>query len=135
MDNSIGLFTILDYIVLLAMLLTSMAVGIYQAFIGGKQKTNDEFLLANRNMHPLPVAMSFMASFVSAPAILGVPGEVYVFGIHWILNVLSVLCAGVIVCWFFIPLYFHLHIVSAYEVSCKKENMLENKYSTPENVK
>ncbi|XP_072026113.1 sodium-coupled monocarboxylate transporter 1-like [Amphiura filiformis] len=115
METAVGLFSIADYVVLSVMLLISMTVGIYQAFTGGKQRTNDEFLLANRNMNLLPVAMSFMASFVSAPAILGVAGEVYVSGIHWGLNILAVLFAGIIACRFFIPVYFRLEIVSAYE--------------------
>ncbi|XP_072020461.1 sodium-coupled monocarboxylate transporter 1-like [Amphiura filiformis] len=115
MEHSVGLFSNVDYIVLSAMLLISMALGIYQACTGGKQRTNVEFLLANRNMNLLPVTMSFMASFVSAPAILGVAGEVYVSGIHWGLNILSILFAGIIVCRFFIPVYFRLEIVSAYE--------------------
>ena len=119
MASSVGLFGEVDYIILCAMLLISMAVGIYQACIGGKQRTNAEFLLANRNMNPIPVAMSFTASFVSAPAILGVPGEVYINGVDWILNSLSLIVAGIITCRFFIPIYFRLEIVSAYEVSVR----------------
>ena len=37
-----------DYVVFGAVLLASVAIGLYYACSGGKQKTNQEFLMANR---------------------------------------------------------------------------------------
>ena len=117
MAESIGQFGVVDYVVLCCMILISVAIGIYQACVGGKQKTNEEFLLGNRNMNPIAVAMSFAASFVSSPAVLGIPADVYIHGISWGLNVPALICSGLFVSRLVIPIYFRLEIISAYEVS------------------
>ena len=43
------------------MLLISAAIGIYFRLTGGRQKTGDEYLLADRSMTSVPVAFSLMA--------------------------------------------------------------------------
>ena len=118
MADSIAQFGVVDYVVLCCMILISVAIGLYQAFVGGKQKTNEEFLLGNRNMNPIAVAMSLAASFVSALTVLGIPAEVYVHGISWVLNIPALILAGLFVCRFEIPVFFRLDIISAYEVRC-----------------
>jgi sodium-coupled monocarboxylate transporter 8/12 len=55
------LFGVADYLVLFLMLLISSLIGIYYRMTGGQQKTNDEYLLADRNMSTIPVAFSLMA--------------------------------------------------------------------------
>lgn len=57
------LFGVTDYLVVSVMLLVSSVIGIYYRMTGGQQKTNNEYLLADRNMSALPVAFSLMARF------------------------------------------------------------------------
>ena len=76
----VGRFSAWDYVVVVAMLLISVAIGIFYSLTGGKQKTADEFFLGNRNMNPIPVALSLVASFQSATTVLGTPAEVYLNG-------------------------------------------------------
>ncbi len=71
----VGHFGVVDYIVLCTMIVFSVVIGIYHAFRGGKQKTTKEFLLANRDMNPVPVGLSIAASFVSSLMVIGVPGK------------------------------------------------------------
>ena len=75
-----------DFAVFGIMLLQSTAIGIYHALAGGKQRTTKEFLFANRGMMAIPVALSLIASFMSAITILGVPTEIYIYSTqYWLL--------------------------------------------------
>jgi len=61
MEEAGTLFTWPDYAVFGLTLAVSVAVGIYHACTGGKQRTTDEYLLGNRQMHWMPVAASLFA--------------------------------------------------------------------------
>jgi len=58
MDEDSFHFKWADYVVFSLVLLLSAAIGFYYACTGGKQKTTKEYLLADRNMHWIPVAIS-----------------------------------------------------------------------------
>ena len=108
---------IADYVVLAAVLVASLGVGIYHALTGGKQQTNEEFLLANRKMNPLPVGFSIAATFVTATGTLGITAEIYVYGyMFWLICVASFF-VGLVIARFFIPLYFRFKFTSVNEVS------------------
>ncbi|NXG24346.1 SC5A8 protein, partial [Grallaria varia] len=108
-------FTVWDYVVFAAMLLVSAVIGLYYAFVGGGQKTSNDFLMAGRSMSALPVALSLTASFMSAVTVLGTPAEIYRYGaifcIFAITYALVVLCSAEI----FLPVFYKLGITSTYE--------------------
>ena len=56
------------------MLLISAAIGIYFRLTGGRQKTGDEYLLADRSMTSVPVAFSLMARYCTM-----LDGSTYLF--------------------------------------------------------
>ncbi|XP_009990933.1 PREDICTED: sodium/iodide cotransporter-like, partial [Tauraco erythrolophus] len=90
-------------------------IGLFYALSGDRQRTVQEFLLANRNMSFLPVALSLLATFQSAVAILGVPAEIYNFGTeYWFLGC-SYFLGLVIPAHVFIPVFYRLRITSTYE--------------------
>ena len=60
-----------DYVVFAVVLGISALIGVYYALAGGKQKSQKEYLMANRSMSALPVALSVLASFFSASTLLG----------------------------------------------------------------
>lgn len=109
-------FTVWDYVVFVAMLLVSAAIGVYYAFVGGGQKSSKDFLMGGRSMSALPVALSLTASFMSAITVLGTPAEIYRYGaifcIFAITYGLVVLCSAEI----FLPVFYRLGITSTYEV-------------------
>ncbi|CAH4035513.1 unnamed protein product [Pieris brassicae] len=72
-----SVFGVWDYIIMVATMVLSVLIGIYFRFSGGKQKTNEEYLLADRNMSIFPVAVSLVASFMSAITLMGVSAENY----------------------------------------------------------
>ena len=105
-----------DYIILGGVLGISIMIGIYHALTGGRQKTTDEFLLADRKMNPIPVTFSIIATFHSAVYILGVTAEFYIYGYMFWLYGIALIFIGVIVVRFFLPVYFRFNMISTNEV-------------------
>lgn len=113
MEHSI--FGAWDYVIIAATLIISTAIGVYYRFSGGKQKTNEEFLLADRNMSIMPVAVSLMASFMSAISLLGGSSETYTYGMIFILINLPYGYGTPIVTKLYLPVFFGLQKTSTYE--------------------
>ncbi|XP_065488485.1 sodium-dependent multivitamin transporter [Caloenas nicobarica] len=108
-------FTVIDYSIFALLLVLSSAIGLFYALSGDRQRTVQEFLLANRNMGCLPVALSLLATFQSAVAILGAPGEIYRFGTeYWFLGC-SYFLGLLIPAHIFVPVFYRLRITSTYE--------------------
>ncbi|XP_049612934.1 solute carrier family 5 member 6a [Syngnathus scovelli] len=108
-------FTTVDYVIFALLLVASAGIGLYYAFSGGRQRTTQEFLMADRSMSLLPVSLSLLATFQSAVAILGAPSEVYTFGTqYWFLGC-SYFLGLLIPAHVFIPVFYRLRLSSAYE--------------------
>lgn len=114
-------FSIVDYVVFALLLLLSLAIGLYHACHGWGRHTVGQLLMADRKMTCFPVALSLLATFQSAVAILGVPSEIYRFGTeYWFLGCCYFL--GLLIpAHVFIPVFYRLHITSTYEVRGKEE--------------
>ncbi|RVE57608.1 hypothetical protein OJAV_G00217970 [Oryzias javanicus] len=108
-------FKVTDYVIFGLLLAASAGIGLYHAVSGGRQRTTQEFLMADRSMRCLPVSLSLIASFQSAVAIVGVPAEVYAHGTqYWFIGCAYVL--GLLIpAHVFIPLLYRLHLSSAYQ--------------------
>ena len=107
-----------DYAVFACTLLMSAAIGLFYAIKDRKKNTTDDYLLAGRGMHPFPVAMSLLSSFISAITILGTPAEVYVHStMYWWISVAFIITA-MGAAHIFIPIFYNLGITSVFEVSC-----------------
>ena len=104
-----------DYLVFSAVLAISLGIGLYHAFTGGKQKTTQEFLMANRQLRTVPVALSILVSFVSAILVLGTPAEMYTRGTLLTTRVIGYCLTCVISSLLFVPLFFPLKIRSTFE--------------------
>nr|XP_011412119.2 sodium-dependent multivitamin transporter-like isoform X1 [Crassostrea gigas] len=108
-------FGVADYIVFVLTIIVSLAIGIYYALSGGRQKTTSEFLVGNRKMSFLPVAISLVVSFESSIMMLGTPAEIYQNGIQWFWADIGFFCANVFSVHFMVPLLHSLRITSANE--------------------
>ncbi|XP_007088963.2 sodium-dependent multivitamin transporter isoform X1 [Panthera tigris] len=114
-DVDTSAFSLVDYVVFALLLVLSLAIGLYHAFRGWGRHTVGQLLMADRKMGCLPVALSLLATFQSAVAILGVPSEIYRFGTqYWFLGCCYFL-GLVIPAHVFIPVFYRLHLTSAYE--------------------
>lgn len=109
-------FTTIDYVIFALLLASSMGIGLYYALSGGRQRTTQEFLLADRSMSCLPVSLSLIATFQSAVAIVGVPAEIYTHGTqYWFIGCAYIL--GLFIpAHVFVPVFYRLHLTSAYQV-------------------
>lgn len=112
-------FGAVDFTVFAVMLLLSAIIGIYHAFTGGRQRTTKEFLFANRGMMGIPVALSLLASFMSAITILGVPSEMYIYGTQYWLIIASYVILFPAVALVFVPVFRAVEISSSYEVGSR----------------
>ncbi|XP_072169927.1 uncharacterized protein [Diadema setosum] len=111
----VGTFEPADYAVFSVCLGISAGIGVYYGCTGGKQSTTKEFLLADRNMHPIPVSLSLVASFISAVTVLGTPAENYLYGCMFWLFAFAYILSGLAVSRFFLPVFLTLNITSANE--------------------
>ncbi|XP_036405466.1 solute carrier family 5 member 6a [Megalops cyprinoides] len=108
-------FTTVDYVIFTILLVASTGIGLFYAFSGGRQRTTQEFLMADRSMSCLPVSLSLLATFQSAVAILGAPSEIYANGTqYWFLGC-SYFLGLLIPAHVFIPVFYRLRLTSAYQ--------------------
>ena len=105
-----------DYLIFVATLIISLGIGVYSALSGGGQKTTKEYLMANRSLGTLPVALSMFMSYVSAILVLGNTAEMYQYGVQqWLAmfgSGIAFFLSGLI----FVPLFFPLKVTSSFEV-------------------
>lgn len=109
-------FSGIDYTVFGLSLLLSATIGIYYGCFGGKQNTTTDFLMGGKDMGILPVALSMVASFLSAISVLGQPAEIYYFGTQFCFFILSAFICMPLVSIIFLPVFHGLQVTSAYEV-------------------
>ena len=108
-------FVLADFIIFGIAIAISIGIGLYYAFSGGRQKTTSEYLVGNRKMSILPVALSLMVSFESSIMMLGFPAEVYVYGIMFWLSNAGYMIALLIGTRLVVPLVHPLRIKSVFE--------------------
>ncbi|XP_076348604.1 sodium-coupled monocarboxylate transporter 2-like isoform X2 [Tachypleus tridentatus] len=111
-----------DYLVFSAMLVASAAIGIYYACSGNKQNTTKELLMGNRSMSTFPVAMSVLASFMSAITLLGTPAEMYLYGTQYWMICISFILVVPAAAYLYMPIFYNLGLISAYEYLEKRFN-------------
>ncbi|XP_055544401.1 sodium-coupled monocarboxylate transporter 1-like [Wyeomyia smithii] len=108
-------FTTIDYVIFCTMMLLSAVIGIYYGFFA-KQKQNNtaEYLLGSRQMKVFPVAMSLTATHISAVTMLGVPAEMYRYGIQYWACSISGLIVTIFMVYVFLPVFYELQATSCY---------------------
>ncbi|XP_058806099.1 putative sodium-dependent multivitamin transporter [Phymastichus coffea] len=104
-----------DYAVIALTMCISIGIGLYYRFSGGRQKTTQEYFSANKSMSIIPVGISLMVSFMSAITLLGVSNENYRFGTQFVVINIAYLIGTPIICYGFLPVFYKLEAVSAYE--------------------
>ncbi|CAF1308586.1 unnamed protein product [Rotaria sordida] len=107
--------SIVDYIFLIILLLSSAVIGVLFGFFKRKQSSSKEYLLAGGSMGVFPTALSIMVSFLSAITILGIPSEVYVYGTMYIYQGISYILSSTITALVFMPKFREMNCTSAYE--------------------
>lgn len=131
-------FQALDYVLFISVLLVSTLVGIYYIIkekFAAKEATSDDLLMGGREMAVFPVAMSLIASYMSAITVLGIPTEMYVFGSQYWLVALSGLMTYPVTCRVFLPFFHNMQLSSAYQVLFTMlKYMLNKRYFVYKNI-
>jgi len=110
-------FSAWDYVVFSIILGVSSAIGLYYGCTGNKQSSTAEFLMAGRSMSVLPVALSLLASFMSAILLLGTPAEIVIYGTQYWMICISYCIVIPIAAYIFIPVFYRLQVTSVFEVN------------------
>jgi len=110
-------FTAWDYVVFAILLVLSSGIGLYFAFVSRKKvATTDDYLMAGRSMGVWPVALSLLASFMSAITLLGTPAEIAIFGTqYWLIGIAYCMVIP-ITNYVFLPVFYRLNLTSVFEV-------------------
>lgn len=109
-------FSVVDYVLFALMLVVSASIGLFYAIKDRRRQNTKDFLMAGGNMHAFPVALSLLASFMSAITLLGTPAEMYNYTtMYWWIG-LSYLFVVFGAAHIFLPVFYRLKVTSAYEV-------------------
>ncbi|RWS29320.1 sodium-coupled monocarboxylate transporter 1-like protein, partial [Leptotrombidium deliense] len=109
-------FSVADYCVFIGMLSISAIIGIYYAFVDRRKTTTNEFLMGGRSMGVFPVALSVLASFLSAITLLGTPLEVYNYGTQYWIHLVVYPILMYITAYCFTPVFYNLKVTSSFEI-------------------
>jgi len=116
--GSVGTLEWPDYLVLAVFLTISLGIGFYHSLTGGRQRTTEEFIMADRRLGVIPTTLSLFVSFMSAILILGATAEMYLYGIQFMVWVPIGYTASILVVErFVVPWIYPLHLVSVNDVS------------------
>jgi Na+/proline symporter len=107
----------LDYAVLFGSILAIACYGILRT--RGKKNLHD-YLRGQKKQHWFFIGLSVMATQASAITFLSTPGQGYAGGLAFVQNYFAVPLALVIIASFFLPLYRHLNVYTAYEFLGKR---------------
>lgn len=110
-------FTWADYLVFAISLALPLAIGIFFYFYKRKEHSTEDFLVGNRSMNYVAVALSLLASLINSSFVIGVPAEIHYNGTEFGLLVIGLAIALTIVANLFIPSYQRMKFTSAYEAS------------------
>lgn len=109
-------FNGIDFVVFGATLLASAAIGLFYAIRDRNNDDTEEFLLAGRKLHYLPVSLSLLSSFISAITLLGTPAEVYRYNtMYWWISI-GFLITGLGSAHIFVPIFYNLKVTSTFQV-------------------
>ncbi|XP_055375312.1 sodium-coupled monocarboxylate transporter 1 [Condylostylus longicornis] len=104
-----------DYLVFTLMLFMCILIGIYFGFMQSKSMDEDDYLMGGRTMMVFPISLSLIASFISGITLLGLPTEVYSYGIQYVYVAGGVIFMGFVMGIFYLPVFHDLNITSTYE--------------------
>lgn len=109
-------FQTTDYIVFIFMLSISAGIGVYFGFFAKGDDTTEEYLMGGKRMKTLPIAISLVASQLSAISIMTIPSEMYGFGMNWFFAVAIMVLIVPVLNYVIIPVFYNNDITNCYEV-------------------
>ncbi|MGA3259785.1 MAG: sodium:solute symporter, partial [Bryobacteraceae bacterium] len=102
----------LDWVVLLASLVSIIAYGLYRS---RGSNTVDRYLLAGKTMPWYAMALSIMATQASAITFISTTGQSYVDGMRFVQAYFGLPIAMIVVCAVVVPAFYRARVYTAYE--------------------
>lgn len=115
-------FAAIDYGVFGIILTFSLAIGIYFGFLSNELKTAKDYLTGGHKMKVIPIAVSLIASQISAIAIISIPAEIYSFGWQFMLLVPTFIFVTLVINYVSLPVFYSNNIENCYAVSVQNQN-------------
>ncbi|XP_043233659.1 sodium-coupled monocarboxylate transporter 2-like [Amphibalanus amphitrite] len=109
--SSASEFGTVNFVVMALFVAATLAIGVFYGLRG----QDAQGLLISRDMRVAPVALSIMATFLSAILIVGTPSEVFYFGLEWYVCAVTFPLACIISAALFLPVFHRLGLTSVYE--------------------
>ncbi|KAH7934942.1 hypothetical protein HPB52_002434 [Rhipicephalus sanguineus] len=108
-----------DYAIFLTLTALSLGTGLYLSLRrrGRGISTRDEAFLGSRSLHAIPLAMSMVATNVTAMGTIGWVAYFYQYGFHTYWCIPAFVPAGLLVVCFVLPVLYELRVTSIFEVT------------------
>ncbi|MEE8425543.1 MAG: hypothetical protein V3S11_06920, partial [Elusimicrobiota bacterium] len=103
----------LDWFVIALYAATVVGLGVWA---GRKEKNADDFFLAGRQMSWIPVAVSSLATALSALTFIGVPGAAYGGNFIYLQLWFGTMVGSILLAQIFIPVFYRLKVTTVYEL-------------------
>jgi solute:Na+ symporter, SSS family len=110
-DHEDALVTALDWVVLAVTVLSIAAVGVWKT----RKVSSAASYLKGEGLAWPTIGLSIMATQASAITFLSVPGLAYEEGLRFVQFYFGLPLAMVVICVFFVPIYYRLGVYTAYE--------------------
>lgn len=105
---------VLDLIFLIGSMAICALIGLY---FTNKNKSLDAYMLGDRQLSVVPVAISLMTSCLSGLTLLGASAEFYYQGPSYAFIVIPMLLCGPITAYTILPIFYRMNELSLYKVS------------------
>ncbi|KAL1426779.1 hypothetical protein MTO96_018006 [Rhipicephalus appendiculatus] len=104
-----------DYALLIGLTVVSLGAGLYFSFRRRNGGSRDEAFLGGRSIPSLPLAISAVASSVTAMSIIAFVAHYYVYGFHTLWAIPAFVPAGFVVTTMFLPIMYEHRVTSVFE--------------------
>ncbi|KAE8748068.1 hypothetical protein FOCC_FOCC005263 [Frankliniella occidentalis] len=108
-----------DYLVFVAMLALCAVIGVYFGYLAPGQRDEDEYLMGGRQMKTLPISLSLVASYISGITLIGMPTEVYIYGIQFLYGIIGMALCLTFFAWAILPVFHELQVMTLYQGGMK----------------
>jgi SSS family solute:Na+ symporter len=120
-------FTALDLFVLVAYLVSVTSLGLY---IGRRQRSTNDYFIAERSIPWWAVMFSVVASETSALTFISIPGVAYLGNLSFLQVVAGYILGRVVVAYVLLPRYYQGELVTAYALLEKRFGLATRRFTS-----
>ncbi|EEC11031.1 sodium-dependent multivitamin transporter, putative [Ixodes scapularis] len=108
---------LVEYVIFGLLMIANLGLGLYFSFAKKSAiTTSDEVFLGSRKLRMLPLAMSVLASMLSAVGIVGATAHFYAYGLRYHWSIGSKLLVMPFVMYVVVPVFYKLKLTSIFEI-------------------